>query len=640
MKDLTKLCFNCMGVKGDAAVCPVCGASEPPVQRRPLLPLGSMLSERYYVGRAYKMNSEGATYLAYDTKEETPVSVREFFPMSLAVRSDDAIGVIPAPGSEDEYHDCLSSFVELWKKLQRLRGLTAMISVTDVFAADNTAYAVFSETEERTLRDYLLSTDQGYIEWDQARYLFMPVLSTLGTLHTSGVIHKGIHPGAFLLTPDGRLKLTDFSIHQARLAYSDLESDIVEGYAPLEIYNEDRQIGPWTDVYSFCAVLYRSLIGATPIAAKERAENDRMMIPAKFAEKLPPYVINSLINGMQIEDKDRTRNVEQLRANLSASPRAVSASAGNLYRRNTVDDRARVAPSGVAPGAKKKPAPSVAVPVADLPSHQIMNGGRMSLIDGLTDDDGNPEAYTPGGTIAPATRQEADPEAAWQRQRQKEKTRKGLIALLVVLILVLIAGVVLLASALFGGNAPGQNTPADDTPTSETQQQIITLPNFVGTLYDQIAHDNYYSQILHLVRVEEYSATVPIGQILSQSIPANTPVPRGTEIQLRVSVGPRTVTIPDLTNQTYEQAVAILATQFGMECVRGTKYNDGTHAPNTVVETLPPVNTVVSQGERVQIIVWDAIQTPATTLPTETTLPGVTDATENTTAPETTAPTE
>ena len=46
------------------------------------------------------------------------------------------------------------------------------------------------------------------------------------------------------------------------------------------------------------------------------------MIPGRFAEQLPAYVINGLINALQIYPEDRTRNVEQCRAELAAAPSA------------------------------------------------------------------------------------------------------------------------------------------------------------------------------------------------------------------------------------------------------------------------------------------------------------------------------
>lgn len=593
MEDLTKLCFNCMRVTDEEGKCPYCGNEQPIAQESPLLPLGTLLSERYYIGRVTRKNSEGVTYIAYDKKEDLPCSVREFFPEALCSRDADGVGIYPAGGSERTFDECKDTFLELWKKLQRLKGLTSLIQVTDVFTADNTAYAVFSETEERTLRDYLLSTPQGYIEWEQARILFMPVLSTLGTLHTSGVIHKGINPSAFIFTEDGRLKLSDFSIHQARLAYSDLEADIVDGYAPLEIYSEDAEIGPWTDIYSFSAVLYRSLIGSTPISAPVRAQNDQMMIPAKFAEKLPPYVINSLINGMQISASDRTRNVEQLRSNLSASPRAISASA-NIYRTAGIGDgTVRVAPSAVLPDRR-----------------------QTRLIDALSDD-------LPVRSAEPEVKKapEKDPvdaQKALEDQKKKEKNRKLLTALLVVLIIMLLSSIGLIVSSLFGGSSNTPVVPVQDTTEGQIQEQPIIVPNFTGQLYDSVAHDAYYSQLLHIVRVDQYSTTVPVGQIISQSAPANSQLQRGADLTLFVSAGPQSFEVPDVTDLTYEQALAVLA-QRSLVCIRASKYNDGTHAPNTVAETFPAAGSPITQGQDIQVILWSEITTDDETDETDTT---------------------
>ena len=50
------------------------------------------------------------------------------------------------------------------------------------------------------------------------------------------------------------------------------------------------------------------------------------MVPGKFAEQLPAYVINGLVNALQILPEDRTRTVEELRAELSASPSAAAGS--------------------------------------------------------------------------------------------------------------------------------------------------------------------------------------------------------------------------------------------------------------------------------------------------------------------------
>ena len=583
MEELKNYCFECMREKGTHDVCPYCGSAGDIIQPFPLLPVGSVVGDRYYIGKAMRKNSEGTTYIAYDTKEKKPCSVREFFPEAVCTRDAETLEVVSLPGSLAAYTDCRTSFNDLWRKLMRLKGLTALITVYDIFTAGNTSYAVFEELETQTLRDRLLSTPEGYIEWEQARILFMPVLSTLGTLHTSGVIHKGLHPEAFIFTSEGKLKLTDFSIAQARLSFGDLTPDIHDGYAPVEVYSEDGSIGPWTDIYSFAAVLYRTLVGATPIPAPVRAQNDQMMIPAKFAEMLPPYVINALINGMQIDPADRTRNVEQLRSNLSASPRAVSASA-SVYGSQadfsipTIGDL-RSAPGAVIPG-KNPPPEAKPRPVASrrVPEYQPRPSGpvRRPAVAQLSDN--------------------AQDKLAEQKSNQKK--RKVLIAVMVLLVVCMFAGVGLLVSGMLGSRDVG-------TTTTAPQQEIVQVPNLVKTkLSDFLSSPN--NTVSFDIQTEDvYDMENEAGVIIAQSIRPNEKVPKGTTLKLRVSKGKREFEIPDVKGKTVEQARAILeADGYNLVITLAPKYNDGTNVPNTICESVPAAGTKVQQGASVTLNVY------------------------------------
>ena len=61
-------------------------------------------------------------------------------------------------------------------------------------------------------------------------------------------------------------------------------------------------------------------MGSVPQDAVSRSMNDQLIIPARYAEIIPVYVINALMNGLQIDPQDRTRDVESLREELSATP--------------------------------------------------------------------------------------------------------------------------------------------------------------------------------------------------------------------------------------------------------------------------------------------------------------------------------
>lgn len=319
MMNTDHLCMSCMREIGDENQCPYCGFHADSPQLAPYLPLRTVVAERYLAGKLLDYNGDVATYMGWDLEMNAPVTIREFLPDSIAERRED-LTLVPMAGCEITYRDCYQSFLELWRKLARMRGLSALILVFDIVEDHGTAYAISEYMEGVSLREYLLRSPSGYLSWEQARILFMPVLSTLGTLHSAGIIHRGISPTTLIVGKNGKMRITGFSIWQARTARGDLTVQLFPGYAAIEQYGFEGQQGPWTDIYAFSAVLYRTLIGSTPLEATSRVTNDRLMVPGKFAEQLPAYVINALMNGLQILPEDRTRTVDQLRAELSAAP--------------------------------------------------------------------------------------------------------------------------------------------------------------------------------------------------------------------------------------------------------------------------------------------------------------------------------
>lgn len=319
MMNTDHLCMSCMREIGDENQCPYCGFHADSPQLAPYLPLRTVVAERYLAGKLLDDNGDGATYMGWDLEMNAPVTIREFLPDSIAERRED-LSLAPMAGCEITYRDCYQSFLELWRKLARMRGLSALILVFDIVEDHGTAYAISEYMEGVSLREYLLRSPSGYLSWEQARILFMPVLSTLGTLHSAEIIHRGISPTTLVVGKNGKMRITGFSIWQARTARGDLTAQLFPGYAAIEQYGFEGQQGPWTDIYAFSAVLYRTLIGSTPLEATSRVTNDRLMVPGKFAEQLPAYVINALMNGLQILPEDRTRTVDQLRAELSAAP--------------------------------------------------------------------------------------------------------------------------------------------------------------------------------------------------------------------------------------------------------------------------------------------------------------------------------
>lgn len=581
------LCMNCMREKGNDEQCPHCHFHNDSLQLPPFLPMHTVLQDRYIVGAVLDSNGDGTTYMGFDTSTETPVHIREFFPDTFAKRAESGTAVLIRTGTENEYSAMLGSFLDLWGKLLKMNGLSALVKVTDLFDANNTAYAVSEHVEKaQSLRDYLLSTKGGYLSWKDARVMFMPVLSTLATLHSAGIIHRGISPATLYLYPDRKIRIAGFSIPECRTVNAGLTTEIFPGYTPVEQLGVQSATGPWTDIYAFAAVLYRVLIGSTPIDAMVRMRDDEMMIPAEFADKLPDFVIGALINALQVLPEDRTRNVDDFRLELSGSKVA------EFQSEFAEEERARRR----AMYTQAAPEPEVGTP--DEPTRPIQR-----IDDAIVRDE----------------------ELISEPEPEPRRRHPGFIAFLSVLIIALLAMIALLASGKLG--EIGFHT--DSTTTAAVQDEIVEVPKMVGANIEDVEKDKFISGNFDVHPNYVYSSDVESGIIIFQSVEEGQNVPKGSTIELKVSKGPEKVIMPSgLVGSTLASATAKLE-QAGFTVQSVEKANDGSQTSGTVYATSLTGGESYDKGTTCILTVWGEPETETTTESTTTIGQGIGEAIDN-----------
>lgn len=558
------LCMSCMREIGNATKCPHCGYYADSTQISPYLPVRTVIANRYMAGKILEYNGEGATYIGWDLAEKKAIKIREFIPDNFTIRSTSNLNLQVMRGSENLFNELRQSFEELWTKLARMKGLSALISVNAVVQDYGTSYAIYDHFEGITLRDFLLRSKTGYITWERARQLLMPILSTLGTLHSAGIIHRGISPSTLVIGTDGKIKITGFCIGQARTVRSGLNCQIFDGYAAIEQYGFSGQQNTWTDIYAFAAVLYRTLIGSDPISAKERMSNDRLMVPGKFAEALPAYVINGLINALQIQPQERTKTVEQLRAELSASPSAAAAS--NQYTRPAARHSVPV-----------PPAPPTANPAARPATHR---------------------ASAP----TPAPVQQSVPKK--KKVRAMSNVSIGLLTACACILIGLIPVTVFMLT-------DDGNKKSSGSASVSTSSEMLEVGNYVGKNYEDFLINTAYTDKFTFTFVRETSETVEADYVISQSIDAGEMAPRGSEITLVVSSGKAQIVLVDYSGFTYEEAEKLL-TEAGF-VVRKNVVKEGfaEHQIGEVVNmSLAP--GAYAEGTEVALMVYQPDNVPVT----------------------------
>ena len=320
MRELDNLCVNCWGELTSGSVCNDCGYDNDVENDTMYLPAKTILQDKYIVGTVQKHDSDAVTYLGYDGQLDRLILIRELYPKGIANRLEGNTDLHIRQRYLDEFENIKKSYYKLWTTLEKLHSLSAVTPVYDVFEANATVYAIIEDMDCISLRDYLIRNEAGYIAWENARIMLMPVLTTLESLHSNGIVHGGVSPDNLMLCRDGKVRLAPFSITQSYDSSSILEFCENEGYTALEQYDNNHKICAATDIYSFSACIYRALVGTNPPSAVSREANDKLMIPNAIAENIPIHVIKALVGGLQVYPEKRIKTIDALREMLDAAP--------------------------------------------------------------------------------------------------------------------------------------------------------------------------------------------------------------------------------------------------------------------------------------------------------------------------------
>lgn len=488
------LCMGCMKEIGNVQQCPFCGFHNDTVAPAPYLPLRTVIGGRYTVGKVISASGDGVTYIAWDNESRETVTVREFLPVENITRLQGQTEVIVNEDSRLVFYDSVREFLALNRKLAMSRNLSALIPVIDIIEENNTAYAVSEYLETITLRDFLLKSRTGYLGWDRVKTLMMPVLTTVASLHSMDIYHRGISPNTLVLGRDGKLRLTGFMISSARCLKTRVKPEMFPGYAAIEQYHDVDDTGAWTDVYGIAAVIYRALIGSTPAEASERITNDKLMIPPKFAEALPAYLVSALDHALTIEPGDRTATVDELREELSGSPSTMASNAIHEVREREVE------------------APTTT-------EDEVAERKRLEKL-------------------------------ARQEQQKHEQIKMALIAFAICL------GIGVLALGGWLTYDHFKNNPKE--PTTEGVAPMIEVPNFVGQSYSRISNDEVQKTRFKFTVDYQYSDSAEAGVIIGQNLEAGTQTEQGSELKLTVSKGIEYVTLIDVSGMDYNKAFNLL----------------------------------------------------------------------------------
>lgn len=315
-----KLCMGCMNELDSNGVCHYCSYTDDIPHLQSYLAPRTVLDNRYIVGKMLSYNGEGASYICYDTVGKRKAVIREYMPDTLCERERGTQKLVVNPDCLVKYKTYMSEFADMNKVLSRMRNLTHISTPIDMFTQNNTTYAVLEYVEGVSLKKFLQS-NAGFLTWNQVKRLFMPLFTTLSIIHNAGIIHRGISPENIIVTTDGELKLTGFSISSIRTSNTGLSPEFYSGYTAPEQYSSLEYQGTWTDVYAVAAVIYRILTGCMPLDANTRAYNDTLVPASRINPNIPRHVSDVLSRAMAVRGGMRIQTINELVTQLFGKPK-------------------------------------------------------------------------------------------------------------------------------------------------------------------------------------------------------------------------------------------------------------------------------------------------------------------------------
>ncbi len=262
-----------------------------------------------------------------------------------------------------------------------------VVSVYDVGQDGDLLYLVMQFVDGTDLKRVI--DRDGALPWRRAVEIARDVLSGLGAIHATGIVHRDIKPQNVLIGDDGSVKVTDFGVAHAELDSGLTAAGMTVGTAAYMApeQGQGKPVTPSADVYAVGVMLYEMVSGRVPFTAPTSvgvmlAHIQQQAPPPRAPsgiERLPEGLVAAIRQAMSKEPDSRFRGAAAMRSALERpeswrEPGSVTDSSDQTGRTQIVPSMQRPQ-RPVRSGSRQSSQPSTAAPPSQRTATPAQSGG-------------------------------------------------------------------------------------------------------------------------------------------------------------------------------------------------------------------------------------------------------------------------
>jgi serine/threonine protein kinase len=302
---------------------------------------------------------------------------------------------------------------------------------------------------------------EGKLPADRVLGIVAQTATALQAAHDAGLVHRDVKPGNLLITPDGRVKITDFGIariaDQVPLTATGQVMGTVQYLAPEQASGQIAT--PSTDIYSLGVVAYECLAGKRPFTGDSQVAIAMAQIndtPPDLSEKIPPAVRNLVYSCLAKDGSGRPQTCAKLAQAATALHRgdvqAAAAAVPQVLGKDAADDSTKVM-------TQQDDAATTVMPQQD--TTEVMPRTAQLA----------PESADAAEAADDAGAEEGDGEDGAKKKKKKSPWTWPLIALIILLLLIGAGTVYALMSGNDSSAGKEQGNSAKKKPKEEPKDQ-------------------------------------------------------------------------------------------------------------------------------------------------------------------------